>query len=129
HDAISVIGRSLGSGIATYLAAHREIDKLVLITPFDSVESLAQARYSLYPVSLLLKDKYRSIDWVKKIDSPTLILLAELDFVVPAEHSQRLIEHFLEQLITVKTFKGLGHNNISLLPDYFLELRKFLITE
>ncbi|MBT8439451.1 MAG: alpha/beta hydrolase, partial [Gammaproteobacteria bacterium] len=74
-------------------------------------------------------DKYRSIDWVKKIDSPTLILLAELDFVVPVEHSERLIEHFLEQLITVKTFKGLGHNNISLLPDYFLELRKFLITE
>jgi len=129
HDGISVIGRSLGSGIATYLAANREIDKLVLVTPFDSIEALAQARYSLYPVSLLLKDKYRSIDWVKKIDSPTLVLLAELDFVVPAEHSQRLIEHFLEQLITVKTFQGLSHNNISLLPDYFLELRKFLLTE
>jgi len=129
HEAISVMGRSLGSAIATYLAANREIDKLVLITPFDSVESLARERYSIYPVSLLLKDKYPSIDWVKKIDVPTLILLAELDIVVPAEHSQRLIARFLEQLVTVKTFQGLSHNNISFLPDYFLELKKFLLTE
>lgn len=129
HEGISAIGRSLGSAIATYLAANREIEKLVLITPFDSVESLAQERYAIYPVSLLLKDKYRAIDWVKKIDIPTLILLAEMDVVVPAEHSQRLIERFLEQLVTVKTMQGLGHNTISLLPDYYLALRKFLLTE
>ena len=129
HDGISVIGRSLGSAIATYLAAHRDIEKLVLITPFDSIEAMAQERYAIYPVFLLLKDKYRSIDWVKKIDVPTLILLAEMDFVVPAKHSERLIERFLEQLVTVKTFQGLSHNNISFLPDYFLELRKFLLTE
>ena len=129
HEGISVMGRSLGAAIATYLTANREIEKLVLITPFDSIESMAQERYAIYPVSLLLKDKYRTIDWVKKIDVPTLILLAELDFVVPAKHSQRLIERFLEQLLTVKTFQGLSHNNISFLPDYFLELRKFLLTE
>ncbi len=129
HETISVIGRSLGSAIATYLAANRDIEKLVLVTPFDSVEALAKERYSIYPVSLMLKDKYRSVDYVKNIDVPTLVLLAELDFVVPAEHSKRLIERFLDQLITVKTFQGLSHNNISFLPDYFLELRNFLLIE
>ena len=44
---IAVIGRSLGSGVASYVAAHRPVAKLALVTPFDSMARLAQTHYPL----------------------------------------------------------------------------------
>ena len=51
HDNISIIGRSLGSGVASYVASKRHIKKLALITPFDSVQNVAQKSFPLYPMS------------------------------------------------------------------------------
>lgn len=126
HASIAVIGRSLGSGVASYLAAHRSISRLVLVTPFDSIESMARQRYRYFPVSLMLKDRFRSVDYVAAIDVPTLVVLAENDLVVPFNHSMALIERFPEQLLNVVTIKGGGHNSLSYMPEYFLQLRRFI---
>ena len=56
HQRISVIGRSLGSGVASYLASRKPVTRLVLITPFDSILRVAQSVYPVFPVSWLLKD-------------------------------------------------------------------------
>jgi hypothetical protein len=66
HQQIIAIGRSLGTGVAVYLAAQREIEKLVLVTPFDSLRSVAQEIYPIYPISLILKESYRSIEYAEK---------------------------------------------------------------
>jgi pimeloyl-ACP methyl ester carboxylesterase len=42
HQSISAYGRSLGSGVAVYLAARRPLEKLILLTPYDSVAAVAQ---------------------------------------------------------------------------------------
>ena len=75
---ISVIGRSLGSGVACYLAAHRKIQHMALVTPYDSMTSLAQTHYPIFPVRWLLKDRFESSKLANSIDSETLVLLAEL---------------------------------------------------
>ena len=67
HQRIAVIGRSLGSGVAAYLASRREVDRLVLITPHDSALALAKSMYPVYPVSLLLKDRYDSVAYAPDI--------------------------------------------------------------
>ena len=54
HQKISVIGRSLGSGVAVYLASKRPLNKLALITPYDSIKSLGQSKFIIFPVFLLL---------------------------------------------------------------------------
>jgi pimeloyl-ACP methyl ester carboxylesterase len=41
HQSISAYGRSLGSGVAVYLAARRPLEKLILLTPYDSVAAVA----------------------------------------------------------------------------------------
>lgn len=39
---IIVMGRSLGTGVATYLSSQRSVKKVILVTPYDSIESLAK---------------------------------------------------------------------------------------
>ena len=49
HSKISVMGRSLGCGAAVYLASSRSIEKLALVSPYDSIQSIAQNRFLIYP--------------------------------------------------------------------------------
>ena len=54
HSKVTVIGRSLGTGVATYVASKREVDGLVLVEPFDSIVNVARASYPFLPVKLFL---------------------------------------------------------------------------
>ena len=125
HAAIAIIGRSLGSAVATFVASERAIDKLVLVTPFDSVQRVAQSRYPIYPMEWLLKDKHDSYSRAKNIQAPTLILAAELDRVIELQHTERLIEGF-ESDVFYRVIKGTDHRTISSNPIYQAALAEFL---
>jgi len=126
HGRISVGGRSLGSGIATYVAAHREVSKLVLITPYDSIVNVAQDKYPIYPVSLLLTQRYDSLGRVKMIDAKTLIIFSENDKVIPRESTQRLIEAFDRQNLKVIMIHNRGHIDISSDERYYKSVQDFI---
>jgi esterase/lipase len=113
HTNISVEGLSLGTGVATYLASKKDVEKLMLITPFDSMQSIAQKQFRLYPAFIILKDKYRSIDRVDKIKAETTVLIAENDQIIPYKNSMNLVNAFPEQQITTKIISNRGHNDIS----------------
>jgi len=126
YKTISVIGRSLGTGVATYIGSKRDINKMGLITPYDSIENVAKSRYPIFPTSLLLTDKYDSIGRIKNIKAKTLIILAENDSVIPLEHSERLIKAFSPKQIKVGIIKNAGHNNLSRTKKYHKLLREFM---
>jgi len=126
HKRISIGGRSLGSGIATYVAAHRKVSKLALITPYDSIVNVAQGRFPLYPVSLLLDEVYDSVDRVKDIKAKTLIILAEKDNVIPRESTQRLIDAFDPKQLKVIVIKNRGHIDISSDKRYYKSVQDFI---
>ncbi len=126
HSNISVFGRSLGSAVATYMASKREFDKLVLITPCDSAQSMAQERFPIYPMSILLKDKYDSVSRIKDIEEKTLVLIAEKDSVITMKHSQRLIDAFPASKVEVQIIENTGHNNILQDESYYHALQKFM---
>ena len=126
HNRISIGGRSLGSGIATYVAAHREVSKLALITPFDSIEHVAQGRYPIYPISLLLDDKYDSLSRVKNIKAETFIVLAQNDNVIPKESAQQLIDAFNPKQLKVTIIKDRGHIDISSDARYYKIMQDFI---
>ncbi len=126
YSDISVIGRSLGSGVATYLASKNKIAKLVLITPFDSVQNVAQDQFLIYPMSLLLTDKYDSFSRVDSIKAKTLILIAEKDQIIKRKHTDRLITAFPVEQIVVKTLSNTDHDNISEDIRYYDLLEQFL---
>ena len=122
---ISVIGRSLGSGVATYLASKRPVKKMALISPFDSITRVAQNNFMIFPMFLMLLDKYDSISRVKDIKAETFVLIAEYDEVIPRIHSQRLIDEFAAEQITVKIIADSRHNDISDKVEYYQLLKDF----
>ena len=125
YTQISVLGRSLGSGVATHLATHRVIDKLVLITPFDSIERIAQSQYPIYPVNILLKDKYDSYSRAEDISAQTLVVAAENDAIIRMSHTERLVSGFSINVM-FEVIEGADHNNISEFPRYQQLLSEFL---
>lgn len=89
--AIVLVGRSLGTGVASYVAAKRPAERVVLITPYDSLLAVARRRFRFTPLSLLLRHKFISVDYARTNMQPCLALLAEQDDVVPEVHTQRLM--------------------------------------
>ncbi len=126
HEAVAVIGRSIGSAVAVYTASARPVARLALVTPFDSIEAIARRHYPLFPVSLLLKDKYRAVDHAAVVQAPTLVVLAGQDQVVPRLHSEQLIESIGAADITLRVLEDDDHNSIGRNEDYFDILGDFL---
>ncbi len=125
HHSISLFGRSLGSGVACFVAAEREVDRLVLITPYDSVESIARDRYPFFPLSLMIKDKYDSLRSVPHIKAKTIMLIAENDTMIPKRHAYHLAAQFPKDQITVHEIQGCHHNNIAETEAYHSILKEF----
>jgi pimeloyl-ACP methyl ester carboxylesterase len=126
HTSISLMGRSLGSGVAVYLASKRDIDKLFLLTPYDSLAEVAQTHYPYFPVKYLIKDPFESIIYAKNINTPTLIVTAELDQVVPVKHAQKLRDQFARAKVIYHLITGAGHNNITSFPQYRQVIKAFI---
>lgn len=126
HGSVASIGRSLGSGVALYLASRRPVRRLVLSTPHDSALALARRMYPVYPVGWMLKDRYDSVRYARDVEAPVLGLMAEHDRMIPREHSQRLFEAFeatrVEQVVIARS----GHNDISGRQAYWEAIRGFL---
>ncbi|MDJ0777919.1 MAG: alpha/beta hydrolase [Gammaproteobacteria bacterium] len=118
HESVMAYGRSLGSGVAAYLAARRPLERVILLTPYDSVERVAQRMYPIFPVRFFLKDHFDSAALAQDIDMPVLIATAELDRVIPLQHSLRLRERFDPQQLRYAMIRGAAHNDIVDFADY-----------
>ncbi|ADN74636.1 conserved hypothetical protein [Ferrimonas balearica DSM 9799] len=91
HQQLAAIGRSLGSAVALSLAARRPLQRQALLTPFASLEALAYEHYPWLPASLLLWDRYDLLALAPAVTSPSLVLLAQQDRVVPLAASSPLL--------------------------------------
>jgi pimeloyl-ACP methyl ester carboxylesterase len=126
-DQVVVMGRSLGSGVASMLAGSRDVRAAVLVTPFDSLAAVAAGHYPIFPVRLLMRHPFPSADWARKARAPALILAAERDDIVPARHAKRLSEAWAGDA-QFHLLAGTGHNDIEQSPGYYLRIREFLAT-
>lgn len=113
--AVTLIGRSLGTGVASYVAAQRPAATVVLISPYDSLLAVARRRLWFTPLSLIMRHKFDSVAYAKKATQPCLALLAEHDDVVPAEHTHRLLRAWQGDTKLVR-IPGSDHYDIPYLP-------------
>jgi pimeloyl-ACP methyl ester carboxylesterase len=123
HRNVVVIGRSLGSGVAVHLASLRPVTRLVLVTPYDSLQDLAVQQYPFFPVRWLLLDKFESWRYAERVTVPTLVLAAEHDEVIPRSSSEALYKRFRNGVASFRTIAGTSHNSISESPEYLPLLR------
>lgn len=126
HPDIAVVGRSLGSGVALRLAAERPASRLVLITPYDSIQAIAARQFPYFPVRWLLTDKFESSRHAPAIRIPTLLLRAEHDEVIPRASTERLHAAFANGVASLVIIRGAGHNTISNTAQYLDSIRTAL---
>jgi len=126
HQQIDVIGKSLGSGVASYLASVRDIGRLVLVTPYDSIANLAAARYPIFPVRWLLQDKFDSVGRAQKIRAKTLVIAAQHDRIIPLSHTSKLVAAFPPDQIAVETITNANHNSLTHDAAYHAALKAFI---
>jgi esterase/lipase len=124
HKEISVMGRSLGTGFAVHLASEKPIQKLVLVAPYDSMETIAGNNYPFIPVKLLLHEKFNSYQYAKKVTAPTTIIMAENDGVIPASSTKNLYANFRSGIAGLVVINGAEHNNISSNENYYSIVRQ-----
>ena len=122
---IAVMGRSLGTTIAVYLAANRPVKAVVLTSPLDSLTEVAKGHIPLVPLSLILKYRFASIELAPDIKTRVLISIAMEDEIVPPKHSERLFEDWVgeKEIIYIE---GRHHNDISFDPGYWKGVERFL---
>ena len=124
-EKIILLGRSLGAAVATFVASNYAVRGSILVTPFDSLTHLAQGKYPMFPVSLLLKHRFPAKEWAQKIKSPCLLITGGQDKVVPNSYSINLAEKWqggAEHYV----IEAASHNNISNFPDYWKEIENYL---
>lgn len=125
NQSISAIGRSLGSGVASYLASRRPVARLALVTPFDSMIKVAQTDFPWLPMRWLIRDQYPSAGYVAKYTHPVLIVRAGNDELIPAADTDRLIQAFPRQPAVIN-IPDRGHNDISKAAQYGQAISEFL---
>lgn len=112
---IFIIGRSLGTTVATHIAQNRIFKGLLLITPLTNAKDMAKFMGYGY-VSFLVKHAFNSFKKIKKVKSKTLIIIGTMDKVTPPEMGIKLFKKYKgqKQLITIN--EG-GHNNLQLVEN------------
>jgi hypothetical protein len=124
HPKIIVIGRSLGSGVAVHIASERPVERLILITPYDSLLTVAASQFGFFPLRWLMLDKFESWRYAAKVTAPTQLIAAQNDEVIPAASTAALYKRFPQSLATLTVIPGVWHNTISESPEYIAALRR-----
>jgi uncharacterized protein len=126
HPKVIVIGRSLGSGVATHISSERPVERLILVTPYDSLLNVAKTQFRYFPLSWLMLDKFESWRYAPKVSVPTQLIAAENDEVIPRASTEALYKCFPQSLATLTVIPGVSHNTISESPEYIPLLGKTL---
>lgn len=129
HQTFSAVGRSIGSAVAAHVAAQRDLHRLVLVTPFAELVSLAQSAFVVFPMQWLLTEQFQTIESIEQVDEPTLMVIAGQDEIVPAENSEALRLALVNRLgvdATIDTIPTANHNTVGDSQQYRQLLTEFL---
>lgn len=103
-----LMGESLGTGVATMIAARHPAAALVLDSPYDSILALAGWRFPYFPVGLALLDTFRADEAIGKVKAPVLMAVSEGDPITPATLARRLFARANEPR-RLMVFPGAAH--------------------
>ena len=124
HTHVTVIGRSLGSGVAIHIASERPVERLILVTPYDSLLKVAATQFRYFPLTWLMLDKFESWRYAPKVTAPTQLIAAQNDEIISLASTEALYKHLPQSLAKLSIIPSVSHNTISESPEYIPLLRK-----
>jgi esterase/lipase len=115
EENIYILGRSLGTGPAIYLASKRNPAGTFLISPYTTFAAVAEKIHNEEELKALSKH-FRSIDYIDKINSPLLIIHGKIDKLINCNEAVILYEKCRKDIIKeINLVNDMTHNF-----DYFL---------
>lgn len=91
-----LVGESLGTGVAAYLAGHQpqRVAGLALLAPYTRLADVAQAHMPIFPVRLILREHFPAEDYLRRFHGPVAALVAGQDSVVPERFGRALYDGY-----------------------------------
>jgi len=124
-DNIILYGKSMGSGLAAYIASRKNCKELILETPYYSITSLAAHYFPVYPVGRMIHYKIPSYQYLQQVIAPVTIFHGTSDGVIPYSNAEKL-KPFLKPADEFVTIKGGSHNDLNDFPLFHQKLDSLL---
>lgn len=124
EDEIMVYGRSLGTGIASYIASKNKPKQLVLETPYYNILDVAKSRFPVLPVKQLLKYHFPTNEFLPNVTCPITIFHGTDDAIVPYDSGRKLLD--VNSNINFITIENGKHNNLVEFNSYQTQIKALL---
>jgi len=127
----SLLGFSLGSNIASFVASKRDVDALFLVGAFDSIASLAKSKFvdrSFFPMinlSKIFRYKFPTKKYVQRVTTPTYLFVSKHDETTYIKNSRDLKKN-VKNLIYYKEFDGLKHKELLWDEEVIMKIREVI---
>ncbi|CAI2364992.1 unnamed protein product [Moneuplotes crassus] len=126
---IILYGRSIGSGVATYVASRMNPGLVILHSPYSSIGSVALQITKLYYIpKVFIKERFDSKNCIKNIKCPIYITHGKVDDIIPINEAEKLIEEIEKYDIPLKYdfWEGKGHNDMHMEDEVFHPALQFM---
>lgn len=91
---ITLYGRSLGSGLALYVASRHAVHKVLLVSPYDSLANVGKDHMPPYiPVDWLILYPLNAQEWIARVKAPVHAIHGLQDTLIAPERAKRLMQH------------------------------------
>jgi uncharacterized protein len=111
-DSIIIYGKSLGTGIAAYIASGTKAKMLILETPYYSIPALYDCYAPIYPTTAMANFKIPTYQYIQAVKYPITIFHGTSDWVIPYPSSAKL-KAFLKSTDKYITVPDADHININ----------------
>ncbi len=123
HGPVVAHGYSLGTGIATYVAAERGLDGLVLSAPYARMCELMVPRSWLPACQMPGVQKWQSLRDAGRVTEPAMVLHGVEDDLIPFGHGQRMAEALRAELVPIPAG---GHDDLMGKAPYLDSIDRFI---
>jgi uncharacterized protein len=121
---VAVFGRSIGTGAALAVTANHAVERLVLVSPYDSIKALAGDAAPWLPMSILLRHDLVATEYAQRVAAPVMVILAGADTEISRARSDALIAALSGNPKVVEV-PGTGHNDVLARPAAWDAIRGF----
>lgn len=111
------VGISMGGTVASYIASHYDLPKLILIAPLPSISILAQHLFPKLRFLSLFFPEFNTISLLSKYKGQTLMVHSLQDEIIPYEATYKL-QALCTQVVPING----SHNDTSHIPWNTIEI-------